>query len=283
MNKRFLPFWSVLFFPVLIAAQEIKPLIRFSPFYTNGIGIEETRFIESLIQSYLADFGDVINYFDDDSLPGETEGGNIPAAWTRAPDYVFTGSIYLEQEGRVFILEIHNTLTRETIRSTTTHKTAGDLVLKVRSLVESVFMPGDMIAGNAGLPDERSESISEEDITGTWKGESGIEMIRLMQGGRGVAFFSSGAQMNLRYTIENNTLKVRQDSPNTERYYYPLPYGVAKQLSAEAGPMIWELYLYSGGTHLRGVKISTEAIVENDLLVDLLPDTARDTLWTKNR
>jgi hypothetical protein len=282
MNKGLWSFLWTLFLPVLLSAQESRPIIRFSPFYTKGITIEETRFIESLIQSYLSDFGDVVNYFDN-ALPPAGSNGDLPAAWTRAPDYVFTGSIYLEPEGRVLILEIHNTATRETSRSTSTHRTASELVLKARGLVENIFTPAGLIAGNAASSEEQPESITERDITGTWKGESGIEMIRLTQGGRGVAFFSSGAQMNLTYTIENNTLKVRQNSPNTERYYYPLPYGVAQQLTAEAGPMTWELYLYSGGAHLKGVKTSTEARMENTLLVEILPDTTQDTLWTKNR
>jgi hypothetical protein len=161
------------------------------------------------------------------------------------------------------------------------------MALKVRSLVETVFAPPVMAAGSftaveAGIvPAELPETITEKDIAGAWKGESGIEMIHLQQGGRGIAFFSSGAQMNLTYTIEDNTLKVRQNSPNTERFYYPLPYGVATQLTAKAGPMTWELYLYSGGTHLRGVKTSTEAKVEGDLLVELIPDATRDTEWIR--
>jgi hypothetical protein len=89
--------------------------------------------------------------------------------------------------------------------------------------------------------------------------------------------------MSLSYTIENNTLKVRQNSPNTERYYYPLPYGAAKQLSDEAGPMTWELLLYSGGTHLKGFRRSTEARVEGNLVVELIPDAIRDAEWTRNR
>jgi hypothetical protein len=281
MNKRLLLLLGALFLPFLLIAQETKPVIRFSPFFTKGISIEEARFIETLIQSYLSDFGDVVNYFDSSPPSGGTDGETMPAAWTRAPDYVLFGSVYLEPEGRVFTLEIHNTLSKETSRSTTTHRTAGDLVLKARSLVEGIFVPTGMIAGTEASSEEQPEPIVERDITGIWRGETGIEMIRLTQGGRGVAFFSSGAQMNLIYIIENNALKVRQDSPNTERYYYPLPYGVAQQLTAEAGPMRWELYLYSGGAHLRGVKISTEARVENNLLVELLPDTATNTLWTK--
>ena len=106
-------------------------------------------------------------------------------------------------------------------------------------------------------------------------------MIRLRQGGLGVAFFSSGAQMNLSYTIENNTLKVKQNSPNMERFYYPLPYIIAQQLSIEAEPMRWEMLLYSGGTQLKGKKISTEARVEGETLVELRPGTASESIWVR--
>ena len=285
MRKKILPLVAVIFLPLLAGAQEVKPVIRFSPFYTKGIGIEETRFIESLIQSYLSDVGEVVNFFD--NSPSFQNSGSDLASWTKAPDYVLSGSIYLDRDNRIFTLEIHNTNTRETSRSTTVHKTASDLVLKARSLVETVLntpvqtTKGESLAEKDGNKAENPEIITESSIAGTWRGESGIEMIRLQQGGKGVAFFSSGAQMNLTYTIENNILKIKQNSPNIERFYYPLPYGVAKQLSAEADPMRWELLLYSGGTHLKGVRISTEARVEENNLVELLPETTKASLWVR--
>jgi hypothetical protein len=284
MRKGILAFFAAVIFPFLAYSQESRPVIRFSPFFTKGIGIEETRFIESLIQSYLTDFGEVVNFFD--SSPGQdfSGPGTLPDSWTKAPDYVLSGSIYLEPGGRIFTLEVHSTASGETLSSTTVHRTASDLALKARSLVENIFSPDTIAKAPEAkeVPAERPEPITETDVIGTWRGESGIELIRLQQGGRGVAFFSSGAQMNLSYTIENNILKVRQNSPNTERFYYPLPYGVAKQLSAEAGPMVWELYLYSGGAHLKGVRISTEATVEGNLLVEIRPDTAKNTQWTRS-
>jgi hypothetical protein len=286
MKKSLLVIASLFFFPFFSGAQEARPLIRFSPFYTKGISFEEVRFVESLIQSYLSDFGEVVNYFGDVS-GGSVQSGAFPDSWTRAPDYVLTGSIYLERDSRVFTLEIHNTQTGETSRFTSTHKTSSDMVLKARSLVEAAFSSSDRIAAlpgeESGTQEEEPEILTENAIAGTWRGESGIEMIRLQQGGRGTAFFSSGAQMSLSYTIENNTLKVKQNSPNTERYYYPLPYGVAKQLSAEAGPMTWELLLYAGGTHLKGLRRSTEAKVEGNMIVELLPGTTRDIEWTRSR
>jgi hypothetical protein len=284
MKKSLLLMTLLLSYPLFSGAEELKPLIRFSPFYTRGISFEEIRFVESLIQSYLSDFGEVVNYFGDVS---EDSGGLFSDSWTRAPDYVLTGSIYLEKDARIFTLEIHNTQTGDTSRFTSTHKTSSDMVLKARSLVETAFSSSDkagILPGESGNPrEEEPEILTESVIAGTWRGESGIEMIRLQQGGRGTAFFSSGAQMSLSYTIEDNTLKVKQDSPNTERYYYPLPYGVAKQLSAGAGPMTWELLLYSGGTHLKGFRRSAEARVEGNMIVELVPDAIRDAEWTRSR
>ena len=281
-----MPLVAVLFFPLFAGAQETRPVIRFSPFYTQGIGIEETRFIESLIQSYLSDVGELVNFFDT-TPPQSPSDGLLPGSSLKAPDYVVSGSIYLDRDYRIFTLEIHNTHTGETTSTTTVHKTASDLVLKARSLVESVFNPsaqsakGPPSAETDQTAAERPENITESSIVGTWRGDLGIEMIRLQQGGRGVAFFSSGAQMNLSYTIEGNTLKVKQNCPNVERFYYPLPYEVAQQLSAEAEPMYWELLLYSGGTHLKGTKVSTEAKIEGNALVELLPGTSRDSVWVR--
>jgi hypothetical protein len=123
--------------------------------------------------------------------------------------------------------------------------------------------------------------MTESAVAGSWRGENGIEMIRLQQGGTGFAFFSSGARMDLSYTIKDNTLTVRQNSPNTDGYYYPLPYGVAKQLTEKAGPMQWEFTLYSDGTLLRGVRIADKATVKNNQLVDLTPSARQNTEWTK--
>jgi hypothetical protein len=282
MKKTFFFMAMMFLFCTFSGAEESKPLIRFSPFYTKGIGFEEIRFVESLIQSYLSDFGELVNFFGDAS----GGSGGFPDSWTRAPDYVLTGSIYLERDDRVFTLEIHNTQTGDTVRFTSIHKTSSDMVLRARSLVEAAFSSSDRIGvvpGEDGTLREEPEILTESAVTGTWRGESGIEMIHLQQGGRGTAFFSSGARMSLSYTIEDNILKVKQNSPNTERYYYPLPYGAAKQLSAEAGPMTWELLLYSGGTHLRGFRRSAEARVEENMIVELIPDAIKDAEWVRGR
>jgi hypothetical protein len=267
--------------PCPLRAKENKPLIRLDPFLIEGVGGEEARLIESLILSYLSDFGDVMSYgassFPDFSLAFD-ETGDLDS-WTRIPDYIFSGSIYLERDNRIFTLQIHKTTTGQSVSFTSVHKTTGELVLKARSLVEAIFSAGGTDA--AKIRETPPENINGNIVAGTWRGETGVEIIRLRPGGQGIAIFSSGAQMDLVYRIEDNTLKVMQNSPNTERYYHPLPFNIAKLLSAGAELMKWELFLYKKGSVLRGIKIMTGVSYEGDTLLQLLPGDIRNVEWTR--
>jgi len=263
-------------------AQEARPVIRFTPFVSQ-VSVEETRFIESLIQSYISDAGELIFSYDDIPLDAYLSGGGfLPGSWNKTPDYVLSGSIYLERKIRIFTLEIRNTHTNEITKTTTEHKTAGDLVLRSRSLVENIIKFPVISEKESTAVNETPRIITENSIAGTWRGEPGIEIIRLQSGGRGTAFFSSGAQMNLSYAIEGNTLKIWQNSPNTERFYYPNPPEIAKLLSERAEPMRWEFMLYSGGNRLRGIKISTEIRVLQNGNTELLYKTARDAVLIRS-
>ena len=281
MLKKISLLFALFIISFLTWAQEARPVIRFTPFVSQGVSGEETRFIESLIQSYIADAGELI--FSYDNIPTDaylSGGGLLAGSWNKTPDYVLSGSIYLERKNRVFTLEIHNTHSNEVTKTTTTHKTAGDLALRARSIVESVFRFPILSAREPSAANETeseiSQTISENSIVGTWRGEPGIEIIRLMPGRRGKAFFSSGAQMDLSYVIEGNTLKIWQNSPNVDRFYYHYPIEIAKQLSVKADPMRWEFMLYSGGSRLMGIKISTEIRVLEDETTQLFYETTRD-------
>jgi hypothetical protein len=268
--------------PFIVKAEENKPVIKLNPLFIQGIGLEESRLIESLIQSYLSDIGEVIDFFDSSLSPDSFSAAerDFTESWPRTPDYTVTGTIHLDQDSRIFSLELFNTKTGETHSFTSIYKTTGELVLKARSILESAFAAG-------GLAEEKRqktapETMTESHIIGTWRGETGIEMIRLHRGGRGVAVFSSGIQMVLSYIIENNILRVWQISPNSERFYHPLPYEAARELAAGAEPMAWELSLYSRGTVLGGIKIATGVQLEGNRVVNLLPGgDIREVEWIK--
>ena len=269
MGHRRLAFlFVVVFYAYTAGAQEAKPLIQLNPFSIEGIGTEESRLIVSLVQSYLSDIGQVVGH----AAPNSS--GNYPA------DFSISGAIRMEPDGHIFMLEITNVKTGEVHTVSSVYKNSGEIALKTRSVLESAFAAGGMEPEKKTF--SRPEQINESVVIGTWKGEAGIEMIRLMQGGRGLAIFSSGAQMVLAYIIDGNTLKIWQTSPNSERYYYPLPLDAARQLALDAEPINWELSMFQGGTTLGGIRVSTAARMSGGRVTGTLPGgDVREVTWTK--
>ena len=268
----------LVFFIHVAKGQEGKPLIQLNSFSTDGIGTEESRLIVSLVRSYLSDIGNLVGNAAGDSRPARDTGATAPAEV--AADYTISGTIRMEQDGHVFWVEVTNAKTGERHSVSSVYKNTGEIALKARSVLESAFAAG-------GLEPERRPSApperpSESLVIGNWKGEAGIEMIRLTPGGRGLAVFSSGMQMVLSYSIVGNTVKIWQISPNSERFYYPLPLETARQLARGAEPMTWELLMYQGGTVLRGVRVSTAARISRGTVVELVPNgDVREVSWTK--
>jgi hypothetical protein len=278
MKKRCLFLFLAVLISFCAAAQESKPVISLTPFIAEDIDLDELRLIETLIQSYLSDFGEVIDTFIRPPGPGSQDVLDFPR---RVPDYIFSGDIYSERDNRIFTLKLDITATGETVSHILVHKNTSELILKARSLVEAVFSPGYAPAAEGEIT-EKPETLNEGIITGIWRGDPGIEMIRLQRSGRGVAIFSSGVRMDLAYFIDDNTLKIHQVSQNIERFYHPLPYEVAKQLSAEAEPISWELALYENGSSLRGIKRSTGVRYEGVTVLEILPGTVREVTWMKS-
>ncbi|MDR2371135.1 MAG: hypothetical protein LBD71_06620 [Treponema sp.] len=256
-----------------LGAQNNRPVIKLMPFSMTGIGADEGRLLDSLIRSYLSDFGEVISFFPNKDglfMTGEDifAEDNSLESWTQIPNYTVSGSLRMEEDGRILSMDVGDMATGEVRSYSYSYKSAGELALKARSILENAFI----------TPPERrqepvhAEIINENRIMGSWKGEEGIEMVRLYRGGRGMAIFSSGAQMALSYTVESNTLIVRQVSPNSERYYYPLPYERARSLSAAAAPMVWELRLFRRGSVLRGLKSTAGFSADGNEIVPEIKD-----------
>jgi hypothetical protein len=224
----------------LLEAQNARPVITLMPI--EGIDAEEGRLVESLIRSYLSEYGDV-------RAPGE----NTFTAETldSRRNYTITANVTTEGENRVLVIFIDAGAPETANTYTHPYRSTGELALELRSLLETAFTP---VREDGEV---RAEPLSEIRILGSWRGEPGISMIRLYRGGQGTVIFSSGARMTLYYSIADNVLTLRQVSPNADRYYYPLPYEQARILSEEAEPMVWELRLYGGGSVLRGLKYIT--------------------------
>jgi hypothetical protein len=245
------------------------------PFTIEGLGREEARFVSALIQSYVTDIGDVVQYYGITLEDPEAD-------MSQTPDFILSGSITLtlDQDSLVLALKLTKNKTGETVYHSSAHRTTTDLILRVRSLVEAAFSTGFNGTFQENIP---REIITEARILGTWRGDAGVEIVRLQRGGTGIAILSSGAQMNLVYKIEDNTLKVTQVSPNTERFYHPIPFEIARKLRTRTEPWQYELFLYDDGTVLRGIKTSTAIRYEGNSIVELIPGSIRNAEWTRSR
>jgi hypothetical protein len=261
-----------------IEADDNKPIIQLMPFTSQGIGSEEARFIEALIQSYITDIGEVVLYLDT-STSAISPLVEMEMEYARSPDYVLSGSINIDQDNRVLALEIQKTETGEKSQYISVHKTTSELALKARSLVETAFA---VAPEDSGLQEAPPENVSEARLLGTWRGDTGIELVSLQRGGTGRAILSSGIQMDLNYTIDGSLIRIIQASPNTERFYHPLPIAIAKELAARADPMMWVFSLYDNGTALRGIKTSTSVRYEGNTVLEVLPNTVREAEWIKS-
>jgi hypothetical protein len=87
--------------------------------------------------------------------------------------------------------------------------------------------------------------------------------------------------MELRYEIEEGTVRFVQSSANTARFYHPVPYSVALALVAQAEPMEWTFGLYDGKSSLRGKKKSTAVIYEGEKIQSVIRGATRDAEWLR--
>jgi hypothetical protein len=293
MKRVFLPGLVLgLFWVLPVFAQDEKPVIRVESFTFEGLRPQESQIIKTLFLSYLNSLGTIIYPADDDpgTAPGERAGIFEPE---NIPHFTFSARVVFDRDFRHLAVTVGNLRSGEISSFNATYRTTGELVLRARAFMESVLVFGIPAPGTASLIMEntaggmegrgeiRSESLDERRIAGTWRGDHGIEMVRLQGGGRGMAIFSSGAQMELIYTIADNTLFITQNSANQERFYHPLPYQVAKILAVQADPMRWEFLLYDNGATLRGIYITTTARYEGEQVLELIPNSARESGWTR--
>ncbi|MDR2802996.1 MAG: hypothetical protein LBB22_01740 [Treponema sp.] len=255
---------------VYLDAQDEKAIFKIQPLTVEGTSLEEARLLETLVYSYFSDKQDVIILPPDNALAG---GSSL------SPDYFVDISLYPEEDNRIFELVVSDAASRELSRQTARYKTTKDIALNLHNIVNAAFEWRGDFESPPETPD--AELIIPEKIFGLWRGDTGIKLIRILPDGKAFAFFASGVNMMLSYKIENNTLNIRQISPNNENFYYPLPLPIAKILAKEAEPMRWEFMLYENENLLKGNRIETTIEFEDYEKIVIRHNSIRQSEWNK--
>jgi hypothetical protein len=250
-------------------ADERKVIVLVHPLERENVEIEESSFIESLLYSYIQAMSDVEVLLE----PNEQAG---------SVDYELFGGLNNDGANTVITLNVKNLNTNEVVSYTSAHKNSSEMVLKLRSIVQTLFHEPASSLANGGAPQAKAEEITLNAIVGLWRADSGIEMVNFQRDGTTIAFFSSGERMSLKFTIEGNVLKIIQNSPNRERYYQGQPYDIVRELTQKAQPLYFELQLFDNGLTLRGKRIETTATAGSNGRIQLTHNTEHTTEWKRH-
>jgi hypothetical protein len=254
-----------------LGADEWKVVVLVHPLERENVEIEESSFVESLLYSYISAMNDIEVLLEEDVLAEK----NV--------DYELFGSLGNDGDNTVITLNVKNLATGEIVAYTSAHKNSSEIVLKLRSIVQTLFYDPVSVAAADVLPSSAvAEDITLNAIVGLWRADSGIEMVNFQRDGTTIAFFSSGERMSLKFTIENNVLKVIQNSPNRERYYQGLSYDMVRELTQKAQPLYFELRLFDNGLTLRGKRIETAAASGPNGEIRLTHNTEHETEWKRH-
>lgn len=88
---------------------------------------------------------------------------------------------------------------------------------------------------------------SIEILIGTWSGESSIDKIVILRGGRGFVVFKNGASMNVTISLEDTNkgqkILITQKNNSSPDFFPELPKNLAKNAALSAAPITWTMTL----------------------------------------
>jgi len=222
--------------------------------------------------------------------------GNLPSARG-----IIGGELLKVGEIYSLHLEIIRTETMETIniaesRASTLEGLLEDLKRTVFSLYDlpdpqplpSPVPPESTAAAKDEISGEDASWIAKQvsmgDIVGTWKGDKGVESVRIKSDGTAVANLGGLNSMRLSIVIDNGRVIVRQDEPNSPKLYLnSFPYSLAVKVAELARPMRWVFSLSRDKKMLQGIKETSFFQIENGRILSTDNSYSRSAAWIRSQ
>lgn len=127
-----------------------------------------------------------------------------------------------------------------------------------------------------------SVQLSFADVAGLWRGDRGIETVRVFTDGSAVASLDEVNTMRLRVAIDGATVTFRQDEPNAPKLYMnTFPYSISTQIVELARPMSWVFGLSEDGRVLEGIKETTLFHIDRGRVVRADNTHTREAVWQR--
>jgi hypothetical protein len=223
-----------------------------------------------------------------DPSPIAPVGSQTPAA----PDFTLELKIQKTGKNFSFTLENANSATGEKKSASDTFPSVNDIVLKARSLTRRVFGRDDLshsASGKFAVPAEGArfpeslELLGIEAVAGVWKGDKGLDTVRVSKDGRASAILSSGVSMRLKLSVVAGRVIVEQDQPSLASFFASPNFSgdAAREIASKARPMRWIFRISQDGGSLTGTKESVAVQRGSDGVLKIDNDYTREAVWTR--
>lgn len=292
MKRRFLIIIILLLVSISLFSQEQQFVIKIAKFTSDILSNEELTTLEKIVASYVAELGKfrIIDARGQEIALTEIESslaaGNSVVPQLLTPHYVITLHIGKLTEKYAITIDIVKTVTGEKKTKTEVVTSLNEVLITIRPMLYSLMGIQD-VSDSQSIPSQDSgytfkSVISIPDIIGVWKGDKGIETVRLYGDNTGIIVLSTGKTFKVKYQIINDTLIVEQNQKNFPEMYVTQNFtlATARLIAQKARPQKWIFKLSDSGRLLIGIKESIYVTVSG-FTVTVDNTYIREAVWTR--
>ncbi len=203
-------------------------------------------------------------------------------------NYVFTGSIIGNDNGIELKLILKTPSENITRTISKVYQNANLILLDSRMLVSDLFdmslnlsPSGETDAQTDSFAGEFKEVKNIDMLSGSWRGEEGIERIEIMRGGKAVAVLSGGTSVFLHLKISDGYLIITQAGAPNARQFGDLPDEIAKKAVELKKTPSWKFLISPNNKILSGEKTDIK-IEYSDGMIISANEVIKKVQWTKN-
>ena len=268
------------------------PVVRVDGLTGQALEASELRALERLISSYLSEQGS-FRLVDEQSRGAALEEaelalalGTQTGALPVAADFILSGSV--DRVGEFLVLSLTMTRVRDGARIVVSETGAGanEIAMASRTLTQRLLGAEQQGAAPAAPVVEESPLMRSRPslamVAGSWRGDKGLETVRLYSNGTGLAVLAGGGTLRLRVRIEGDLVEVVQDQPNDPAMYRSAQWGfeTARFIASRARPMRWAFSLSADGSALLGIK---ESVAYDGVSGEVDNEYRREARWDRLR